>query len=291
MNAALQSSTTTLMGSTSSTSVESYNCLPHEFHRARRHTHSTIEDSSLEIMAKASKQRRKSASYCPSPAKMENCMFSFPIPTCGLRGRQSSYQRASPEPSLAFANGTRSRGAQLLTVPPSSPIMNTHADCPPESAKTIFINSDYRVTSARRRRTAKQKSDILGGRIFTFVADKRMTSVRSPLIDQTSISIPASPAGSDFTAYSPGKPSEKRGRRSVKRPLTFHQLEFNSSTLKPFDRSVYTVKGGDSSKSNIDDRPTNNLLVEAAEILLELQSDTESLSSVPNQLQILQSSI
>jgi hypothetical protein len=149
----------------------------------------------------------------------------------------------------------------------------------------IYLNGECIDHGLRNKRSQKPKTDRTGERVFTFVADKRMP----PAPDMNQPTIPssrlvciktkmASPTSSDTIAASPRKPC-RRGRKSGTKPLTFHQLEFNSETLKPFDRSIFTVKNPNPFSN--DARPASSLLVEAAEILLELQSDADSSVSVP----------
>lgn len=263
---------------------------------------------------------RKISSASSSPSKMESCMFSFPVPAPRMWTImvEPITKQAADHPQLQtwrpnhYPNGERNcdennnaeaqRSPRQLSLalppilaPPSS--SSSSNDSSPQKAKKrqkIWLNGTC-IDSGRtcRQRGPKPKNDGHGGRVFTFVPDKRMPTCRPapPKTTTCKILTQKVPSISQPTAklircttfetqigsgaglamgLVKGRKFSQRQRNGGKKPLTFHQLEFNSETLKPFDRSVFILTSVSGAKP--DARPSQ-VLVEAAEMLLELQTD------------------
>lgn len=272
----------------------------------------------------------KSRSVGSSPVKMESCLFSFPIPTpktWTIMVEPITNQTSTSQLQHWKAQqGSRRVGVQSLDRNSSPP----EAGLSPHPKETrLGITASPRRTKRNRiylngtcidKGVGAKSDDQPGrqsrgrreehGRTFTFINDKRMASPKDVSSRSAVSLIPFSPPLSPFSSASPipsiassakARPldSEKprRGRRSHKKFLTFHQLEFDNETLKPYDRSVFvsghsarparrlssvpkiTVGDGQGKVGN------RQSLLEAAEMLLELQmhpsSETNSSLEVP----------
>lgn len=258
----------------------------------------------------------KSRSVGSSPVKMESCLFSFPIPTPKtwtiMVEPITSQTSASQLQHWRTQPNARHVSAQSVDRIPSTSEVSV-SSCPKETRS---------ITAASPRRTKRNRiylngtcidkgvgarsEDQLGrpsrsrreegGRTFTFINDKRMASPKDslsrtavPLISFPPPLSPLSSASPTLSVLSSAKTrpvdSEKprRGRRSHKKFLTFHQLEFDNETLKPYDRSVFVTGHSVRPARRVSSVPkitvgdgqgkggSRQSLLEAAEMLLELQ--------------------
>jgi hypothetical protein len=278
----------------------------------------TIEDMPLGIVKNSTQHpRKKSVSTGSSPAKMEACMFNFPLPTprswtimvepitkraAGLPQLQHWRPVSSAVPINSNIVGHEERSEnpcvdmeEAFTTATSSEdgcaTSGSSIESSPQSKRKprIYLNGTciegVPLAAPQRKPTRAKSISDDGKRVFTFVNDKRMSS---PLLGACPNVAQALHSLADSAIFStPGSPEpskvpitkERRVRKVNKKPLTFHQLEFNSETLKPFDRSVFILNNsgviGKTTMEKNETRPPSQLLVEAAEILLELQSDAE----------------
>lgn len=219
----------------------------------------------------------KSASAGASPSKsMRDCMFQFPMPnprTWTILWEPA--MTAAPSPKHASGGGCRQGSQQPLMDELSSGLGTSPGDDARRgSGGEIRRNGSLQSSPTRRRRQKiflngkcidnmplkrwKAHRDLPAdgavgvaagagaATIYTFVTDKLM-----PPND-------ASPAAAER-----GLPSVSLGRQGEEpmavdglqkvpqlstpeapgRELTFHQLAFNSKTLKSYDRAVFTVSG------------------------------------------------
>lgn len=254
--------------------------------------------------------KRKSASTGASPAKMESCMFNFPIPTPRMwtimvepitkqAAGQPKLQHWRPnftieremDRELENTNSNVAIPDSFYTGESCSTKTESSVESSPKCRKRhrIYLNGTCIDSGAipRRRGQKVKAEESPSTKVFTFIADKRMAPATNLLKNESLITKVSEPSSGDPTNFVDSPVSQKsdqqktyrRGRKLGKKPLTFHQLEFNNKTLKPFDRSVFIVANGSKAEvktNQAESRPPNRLLVEAAEILLELQSDTDT---------------
>ena len=246
-----------------------------------------------------------------SPVKMESCLFSFPIPTpktWTIMVEPIASQTPAPQlqqwraQSGCWHAGTRP--VECTTSTPADgplPVPREAHHAPTVSARRVRRNRIYLNGTCIDKGVSPRGEDHLGrpskgrrgehGRTFTFIADKRMASpggsLACPAVSLLSAPPPPSPSLSVASAPVGGE-RPRRARRAQKRFLTFHQLEFDNETLKPYDRSVFvsghcarpvrrSVGTLRAIASDAQGKGGNRQsLLEAAEMLLELQMHPSS---------------
>lgn len=274
-----------------------------------------------------------------SPIKMDQCLFSFPIPTAmraPLKAHLTKTWTITMEPLTNTPITSRSTPSCAGVSTPfhlkpllprkisnlrgignvsrnSSPSWGSSIEPSPKKKRksriylngTCIDNGEGAPPISKRKRcdltgTGRQVRTHNRPKTFTFVTEKREIVHQDPaLSSKSAMQDDLSSSFSSKTMFPsrvvPAGGKKKGERKPRKRFLTFHQLEFDRETLKPFDRTIFVSKRpiasllpsemeSEFNRKNNERRlrealiapPCQSMVNDAAEMLLELRTHPSS---------------